>query len=74
LNVEAARAVFVGDDPRTDMEGAAAVGMKTIHMMSYVGEDEHCGAPGCRIHVRRLNLIPAIAEQLVPARMESHVA
>lgn len=74
LNVEAARAVFVGDDPRTDMEGAAAVGMKTIHMMNYFGQDERCGAPGCRIHVRRLDLIPAIAEQLVPLRMESHVA
>jgi putative hydrolase of the HAD superfamily len=74
LNVEAARTVFVGDDPRTDMEGAAAVGMKTIHMMNYFGQDERCGAPGCRIHVRRLNLIPAIAEQLVPLRMESHVA
>ena len=58
LNVEAARAVFVGDDPRTDIEGAAAVGMKTIHVMSYFGEDERCGAPSCRIHVRRLDLIP----------------
>ena len=74
LNVEAPSAVFVGDDPRTDIEGAAAVGMKTIHVMSYFGEDERCGAASCRIHVRRLNLIPAIAEQLVPAGTASHVA
>jgi putative hydrolase of the HAD superfamily len=74
LKVDAPSAVFVGDDPRTDIEGAAAVGMKTIHVMSYFGDDERCGAPGCRIHVRRLDLIPAIAEQLVPARTESHVA
>ena len=74
LNVKAASAVFVGDDPRTDIEGAAAVGMKTIHVTSYFGEDERCGAAGCRIHVRRLDLIPAIAEQLVPVRTESHVA
>ena len=74
LNVKAASAVFVGDDPRTDIEGAAAVGMKTIHVTSYFGEDERCGAASCRIHVRRLDLIPAIAEQLVPVRTESHVA
>jgi putative hydrolase of the HAD superfamily len=74
LNVEAASAVFVGDDPRTDIEGAAAVGMKTIHVTSYFGEDERCGSASCRIHVRQLNLIPAIAEQLVPVRTESHVA
>lgn len=74
LHVDAASAVFVGDDPRTDIEGAAAVGMKTIHVMNYAGDDERCGSPTCRIHVRRLDLIPAIAEQLVPARTESHVA
>jgi putative hydrolase of the HAD superfamily len=74
LNVAPSRAVFVGDDPRTDIEGAAAVGMKTIHVTRYFAEDERCAAPGCRVHVKRLDLIPAIAEQLVPARMESHVA
>jgi len=74
LHVEPARTVFVGDDPRTDIEGAAAVGMKTIHMMGNVGEDAPCGAPACRIHVRRLDLIPAIAEELVPVRTHLHVA
>jgi len=74
LRVEPARTVFVGDDPRTDIEGAAAVGMNTIHMMGNVGDDARCGAPGCRIHVRRLDLIPAIAEELVPVRTQSHVA
>jgi putative hydrolase of the HAD superfamily len=74
LNVEAPRAVFVGDDPRTDIEGAAAVGMKTIHVTSYFDEDERCGASGCRVHVRRLDLIPTIAEQLVPLGTESHGA
>jgi len=48
--------------------------MKTIHVTSYFGEDERCGAPTCPIHVNRLALIPAIAEQLVPARTHSHVA
>ena len=74
LKVEPARAVFVGDDPRTDIEGAAAVGMKTIHMMGNVGDDARCGSPACRIHIRRLDLIPAIAEELVPVRTQSHVA
>jgi putative hydrolase of the HAD superfamily len=74
LNVEPSRAVFVGDDPRTDIEGAAAIGMKTIHVVSYCGEDEHCWAPSCRIHVRRLDLVPAVADELVPARMQLHVA
>jgi len=74
LNVKAESAVFVGDDPRTNIEGAAAVGMKTIHVTSYFGEDERCRAANCRIHVRRLDLIPAIAEQLVPVRTELHVA
>jgi putative hydrolase of the HAD superfamily len=74
LHADAASAVFVGDDPRTDIEGAVAIGMKTIHVMSYFGDDERCAAPGCHIHVRRLDLIPALAEQLVPARTEPHVA
>jgi putative hydrolase of the HAD superfamily len=74
LNVEAPSTVFVGDDPRTDIEGAAAIGMKTIHMTSYFGHDQRCGAASCRIHVHRLSLIPAIADQLVPLRTESHVA
>jgi FMN phosphatase YigB (HAD superfamily) len=66
--------VFVGDDPRTDIQGAAAIGMKTIHIMSDCREDEHCSASGCRIHVRRLDLIPAIADELVPMRTQLHVA
>lgn len=74
LHVEPARTVFVGDDPRTDIEGAAAVGMNTIHMIGNARDDARCGAPACRIHVRRLDLIPAIAEELVPVRIQSHVA
>jgi len=74
LSVEPTRVVFVGDDPRTDIQGAAAIGMKTIHIMSDYGEDEHCWAPGCRIHVRRLDLIPAVADELVPMRTQLHVA
>jgi putative hydrolase of the HAD superfamily len=75
LNVDASHAVFVGDDPRTDIEGATAVGMSTIHVMRYAGEDERCSAAGCRVHVRRLDVIPAIADQLVPVvRKASHVA
>ncbi len=74
LKVTPASTVFVGDDARVDIDGAAAVGMKTIHVMSYFAEDEQCAAPGCRIHVNRLALVPAIAEQLVPVRIHSHVA
>jgi putative hydrolase of the HAD superfamily len=74
LSVEPSRAVFVGDDPRTDIQGAAAIGMKTIHIMSNYREDEHCSASGCRIHVRRLDLIPAVADELVPMRTQLHVA
>jgi putative hydrolase of the HAD superfamily len=74
LDVPAERTVFVGDDPRTDMAGAAAVGMKTIHLTSCFRDDERCGSAMCRVHVGRLNVIPAIAEQLVPSRMKTHVA
>lgn len=74
LNVEPERAVFVGDDLYTDIEGAAAVGMNTIHIMANAGADARCGAPACRVHVRRLDQIPAIAEELVPVRIQSHVA
>lgn len=74
LRVEPLRAVFVGDDPRTDIAGAAAVGMRTIHIMSYAGTDAGCGAPDCQTHVRRMDLVPVIAETLVPLRTQSYVA
>ncbi len=68
-----AQSVFVGDDPTADIEGAAAVGMKTIHILNHSDPDERCVAPCCRIHVRRLDLVPTIADKLVPLSKECHV-
>ena len=74
LQVSARDAVFAGDDVRTDIAGAEAVGMKAIHVTRYWGGDEHCASPDCRVHAASLAEVPAIADQLVPARMETHAA
>jgi FMN phosphatase YigB (HAD superfamily) len=69
-----AQSVFVGDDPTADIEGAAAVGMKTIHVLSDSDTDERCVASRCRIHVRGLDRVPAIADELVPLKTECYVS
>ena len=38
LELEAAEAVFVGDSLRGDIEGAAQLGMGTIHTVEFIGE------------------------------------
>jgi putative hydrolase of the HAD superfamily len=67
-------AVFVGDDPYADIAGAAAVGMKTIHVITHYSMDRDCLGAGCGIHVERIELVPAIANVLVPIRTRYHVA
>jgi putative hydrolase of the HAD superfamily len=67
-------AVFVGDDPEVDIAGASAIGMKTIHVITHWPMDRDCGAAGCGIHVEQFELVPAIANQLVPIRTRYNVA
>jgi len=67
-------AVFVGDDPEVDIAGASAIGMKTIHVITHWPMYRDCGAAGCGIHVEQFELVPAIANQLVPIRTRYHVA
>lgn len=66
--------VFVGDDPDADIAGASAVKMKTIHVIRYWSMERDCGVAGCDIHVEQLELVPAIANLLVPVRTHYHVA
>jgi putative hydrolase of the HAD superfamily len=74
LNATPETAVFVGDDPATDIAGASAVGLRTIHVITHWPMDRDCGAAGCGIHVEQFELVPAIANQLVPIRTRYQVA
>lgn len=55
-------AVFVGDDAMTDIAGAAAIGMKTIHVQVCGDESPIDRKSG----IRALQEVPEIADRLVP--------
>jgi putative hydrolase of the HAD superfamily len=59
--------VFVGDDGVADMRGAAAVGMRTIHLLAR-GRKPACGT-ACAAHVRHVGRIPALASRLIAERV-----
>jgi HAD superfamily hydrolase (TIGR01509 family) len=69
LNVTAARTVFVGDDRQADIDGATAVGMKTIHITVHRPADPPCDGSCHGVHAGRLGLVPELADRLVPARV-----
>jgi len=60
LGVEAADAVFVGDDPTADIEGAKAAGMRAI----WVESDHHPRPPLADATVRRMRDLPEILRSL----------
>jgi putative hydrolase of the HAD superfamily len=66
--------IYVGDDPYADIAGAAAVGMKTIHLIKHYSMERDCQGAGCGIHLERLELVPATANMLVPMRTRYNVA
>lgn len=68
LNVRPERAVFVGDDRQADIDGASAVGMKTIHITVHRPADPPCDDSCHGVHAGRLGLVPELAERLVPVR------
>jgi putative hydrolase of the HAD superfamily len=68
LRATAARAVFVGDDREADIDGATAVGMKTIHITVHRPADPPCDGSCHGVHAGRLGLVPEIANRLVPSR------
>ena len=72
LGTTAAQTVFVGDDRRADVEGAAAVGMRAIHLLPGAAACD-CDASGRSVHVRRLAQVPETADRLVCLRAENHV-
>ena len=67
LNVQPSQSVFVGDDPRCDIEGAARVGMRTIHLDRGTSNyDVDADAT-----VMSLAEVPEIAERLVRQRLSA---
>lgn len=64
LNVGPRRAVFVGNDPVSDVFGAWRVGMRTIHLAGQTPAT-HSSALVADAMVRSLNEVPAVAARLV---------
>ncbi|WP_135824204.1 HAD family hydrolase [Halorussus ruber] len=61
LGVEPAEAVYVGDDPEADVEGARSAGMHVIQVVYEDGPDRH---PDADAHVERDSLAAALPEIL----------
>ncbi|WP_158853245.1 HAD family hydrolase [Halorhabdus sp. CUG00001] len=64
LSVDAEQAVYVGDKPEADVEGALDAGMRAIQVLYPGGPDPH---PRADAHIERENLgteLPAVVESL----------
>lgn len=72
LEVVPAHTVFVGDDLRADIAGAAAVGMKTIWIAP--PRLRGAGGPDADITVHALDDVPAAARRLLPSRWSPYAA
>jgi putative hydrolase of the HAD superfamily len=71
LDVLPRRTVFVGDDERCDIGGAAAVGMKTVRVRAWVDGPATSAADAV---VSSLTDIPALASGLLRKGSEFHAA
>jgi len=69
MNVTADRTVFVGDDRQADIDGAAAVGMKTIHLTVHRPAAPPCDGACHGVHAGSLGQVPELADRLVPVRI-----
>jgi len=67
LNTPASHSVFVGDDPRCDIEGAMRVGMRTI----FVDRGTSDRSVDCDATVISIAAVPEIAEELVRERLSA---
>lgn len=73
LDTTASSAVFVGDDGSADIEGAAHVGMKTIHLLrGRRAGSKDASPPCCDATLTTLREVPLVASRLV-AGGGSHV-
>ena len=72
LAVEPSRAVFVGDDLVADVEGASAVGMKTIWLAPR--RLRGAGGPHADITVHALADVPSAARRLLPSWWSPYAA
>ncbi len=74
LGVPPEHTVFVGDDVRCDIAGAAAVGMATIWLSPSTATTAAAGAAVASAVLPSLSLVPAAAARLIASRWSSHVA
>lgn len=66
LDADPEQSVFVGNDPRVDIDGAARVGMHTIHITTYEPPDHSCDRSCPGAHVNHIGQVPAVADRLAP--------
>lgn len=72
LEVEPSRAIFVGDDLAADVEGASAVGLKTIWLAPR--RLRGAGGPHADITVHALTDVPSAARRLLPSWWSPYAA
>jgi len=72
LAVPPSRAIFVGDDMTVDIEGAAAVGMKTVWLAPR--HRRGAGGPHADITVHTIADVPAAARRLLPSWWSPYAA
>jgi putative hydrolase of the HAD superfamily len=65
LRTSPGSSVFVGDNVVADMQGASAVGMRTIHLLT---TGTACARSCCGVHARHLDRIPRLAARLLSRR------
>jgi len=65
LGADPANSVFAGDDPVRDIEGARAVGMRTVLVRRGSQNERDSGPSAADAVVRSLAEVPAVADRLV---------
>lgn len=74
LGIEAERAVFVGDDVRADIHGAACCGLRTIQTTQWRRVPQQALPAVPDAVVSRITDVPQAAEALVTGRLRHHAA